>query len=37
MKTAVIDSDIDEALWMSLDEIKANKASLTQHNGPGLH
>ena len=27
-KTAVLDSDIDEALWMSLDEIKANKASL---------
>jgi 8-oxo-dGTP pyrophosphatase MutT (NUDIX family) len=27
-ETAVIDSDIDEALWMSLDEIKANKASL---------
>ena len=27
-ETAVIDSDIDEALWMSLDEIKANRASL---------
>lgn len=26
--SAVIDTDIDEALWMSLDEIKSNKDSL---------
>ncbi len=27
-ETAVLDPDIDEALWMSLDEIKASKDSL---------